>query len=36
MLNPSVEEVIDLIHSMGGKAYLAHPSSYFAKVGTKE
>ena len=21
---------------MGGKAYLAHPSSYFAKVGTKE
>ena len=35
-LNPSVEEVIDLIHKMGGKAYLAHPSSYFAKVGSKE
>ena len=35
-LNPSVEEVIDLIHRMGGKAYLAHPSSYFAKVGGEE
>lgn len=35
-LNPDVSEVIDLIHEMGGKAYLAHPSSYFAKVGTKE
>lgn len=35
-LNPDVSEVIDLIHEMGGKAYLAHPSSYFAKVGTQE
>lgn len=35
-LNPNVGEVIDLIHEMGGKAYLAHPSSYFAKVGTQE
>lgn len=35
-LNPPVEEVLDLIHQMGGKAYLAHPSSYFAKVGSKE
>ena len=35
-LNPNVNEVINLIHEMGGKAYLAHPSSYFAKVGTKE
>ncbi len=35
MLNPDVTEVIDLIHRMGGRAYLAHPSSYFAKVGTK-
>ena len=34
-LNPDVSEVISLIHEMGGKAYLAHPSSYFAKVGTK-
>lgn len=36
MLNPEVGEVIDLIHKMGGKAFLAHPSSYFAKVGSKE
>lgn len=35
-LNPDTSEVIDLIHEMGGKAYLAHPSSYFAKVGTKQ
>lgn len=35
-MNPPVEEVLDLIHAMGGKAYLAHPSSYFAKVGSKE
>lgn len=35
-LNPSSEEVISLIHQMGGKAYLAHPSSYFAKNGTPE
>lgn len=35
MLNPNVNDVIDLIHRMGGRAYLAHPSSYFAKVGTK-
>ena len=35
-LNPSMEEVINLIHQMGGKAYLAHPSSYFAKTGDKE
>ena len=35
-LNPEVSEVIDLIHEMGGKAYLAHPSSYFAKTGSKE
>lgn len=35
-LNPDVSEVIDLIHQMGGKAYLAHPSAYFAKVGTKK
>lgn len=35
-LNPDVSEVINLIHNMGGKAYLAHPSSYFAKVGNKE
>ena len=34
-LNPDVSEVIDLIHQMGGKAYLAHPSSYFAKKGTQ-
>ncbi len=33
-LNPDVNEVIDLIHKMNGKAYLAHPSSYFAKIGT--
>lgn len=36
IINPPVEEVLDLIHQMGGKAYLAHPSSYFAKVGSKE
>lgn len=35
-LNPDVSEVIDLIHQMGGKAYLAHPSSYFSKNGTEE
>lgn len=35
-LNPDVSEVIDLIHEMGGKAYLAHPSSYFAKTGSQE
>lgn len=35
-LNPTSEEVISLIHQMGGKAYLAHPSSYFAKNGTPE
>lgn len=35
-LNPDVGEVIDLIHEMGGKAYLAHPSSYFAKNGSPE
>lgn len=35
-LNPKVSEVIDLIHEMGGKAYLAHPSSYFAKNGSRE
>jgi len=34
-LNPDVSEVINLIHKIGGKAYLAHPSSYFAKVGTQ-
>ena len=34
-LNPDASEVINLIHEMGGKAYLAHPSSYFAKVGTQ-
>lgn len=34
-LNPDVNEVIDLIHKMKGKAYLAHPSSYFAKVGNQ-
>mgnify|MGYP002475075585 CR=1 FL=1 len=35
-LNPSSEEVISLIHKMGGKAYLAHPSGYFAKNGDSE
>ena len=35
-LNPNVNEVIDLIHEMGGVAYLAHPSAYFAKVGSKQ
>ena len=35
-LNPPVEEVLDLIHQMGGKAYLAHPSAYFTKNGSKE
>lgn len=35
-VNPSAEEVIDLIHQMGGKAYLAHPSAYFAKNGSRE
>lgn len=35
-LNPDTKEVIDLIHEMGGKAYLVHPSAYFAKDGTKE
>ncbi len=35
-LNPDVSEVIALIHKMGGKAYLAHPSAYFAKVGSEE
>lgn len=35
-LNPDVSEVIKLIHKMGGKAYLAHPSAYFAKIGSKE
>ena len=30
-LNPDVNDVINLIHKMGGRAYLAHPSSYFAK-----
>ena len=35
-LNPDVGEVLDLIHQMGGRAYLGHPSSYFAKVGSKE
>lgn len=35
-MNPPVEEVLDLIHQMGGKAYLAHPSAYFAKNGSKE
>lgn len=35
-LNPSVEKVIDLIHQMGGKAYLAHPSAYFSKTGNQE
>lgn len=34
-LNPDVEEVIELIHDMDGKAYLAHSSSYFAKVGSE-
>jgi len=34
--NPDASEVIDLIHNMGGKAYLAHPSAYFAKIGTEE
>ena len=33
--NSDVSEVIDLIHKMGGKAYLAHPSAYFAKTGTQ-
>ncbi len=33
-LNPDVNEVINLIHQMSGKAYLAHPSSYFSKAGT--
>lgn len=36
ILNPSVAEVISLIHQMGGKAYLAHPSAYFAKNGSRE
>lgn len=36
MLNPDVSEVIDFIHKMGGKAYLAHSSSYFAKIGSQE
>lgn len=35
-LNPDVSEVIELIHKMGGYAYLAHPSAYFAKNGSKE
>lgn len=35
-LNPDVSEVIDFIHKMGGKAYLAHSSSYFAKIGSQE
>lgn len=35
-LNPSVEEVISLIHQMGGKAYLAHPTANFAINGSKE
>ena len=35
-LNIDVKSVIDLIHNMGGKAYLAHPSSYFAKIGSQE
>ncbi len=35
-LNPDVSDVIDLIHKMNGKAYLAHPSSYFAKTGTQD
>ena len=35
-LNPTSEEVISLIHQLGGKAYLAHPSGYFAKNGTEE
>lgn len=35
-LNPDTTEVIDLIHQMGGKAYLAHPSSYFSKIGNAE
>ena len=30
-LNPDVKDVISLIHQMGGKAYLAHPSAYFSK-----
>ena len=34
-LNPEVSEVIDLIHKMGGRAHLAHPSAYFAKKGDK-
>lgn len=34
-LNPDVSEVIDLIHEMGGRAYLAHSSSYFAKIGSQ-
>ncbi len=35
-LNPDVEDVIKLVHEMGGKAYLAHSSSYFAKIGSKD
>ena len=35
-LNPEPSEVISLIHEMGGKAYLAHPSSYFGKIGSQE
>lgn len=35
-LNPDVSEVISLIHEMGGKAYLAHPSAYFVKSGIQE
>lgn len=31
-INPNVSEVIDLIHNMGGKAYLAHPSAYFSQI----
>ena len=35
-LNPDVKDVIEFGHMMGGKTYLAHPSSYFAKVGDDE
>lgn len=35
-LNPNVNDVIDLIHSMGGKAYLAHPAAYFPDIKTSQ
>jgi len=35
-LNPDVSEVIDLIHQMGGKAYLVHPLAYFGRDGEED